>query len=177
MEVCWETRGRFLLHTGHPLGGAGEVTSFRPPCNLSGETCCKMKSTFLCCFGQCDLKEVSSFFECTSGALSVGLGLGAKWKYMSHHCPFFSLAVRSVGNCIMLKPTALLFSTALVGVQDRTSLCGFPWRVMSFTDMKPEWMSLSVLSLRMLKINQFLKGRGKQNLDSHLMQTDATPWK
>jgi len=35
--------------------------------------------------------------------------------------------------------------------------------------MKSEWMSLSVLSLRVLKINQSLKGRGKQKLDSHLM--------
>jgi len=30
---------KVLVDTGHPLGGAGEITNSKPPCNLSGEAC------------------------------------------------------------------------------------------------------------------------------------------
>lgn len=115
-DSCWH---------GTPLGWCR--WDYQLSANLTPQwrgLCCKTRwSTCFCCFGQCDLKELSGCFTSTSGALSVDLGLGGEKKYVGHCCPFFSLSVWSAGNCVMLKATS--FSTVLVGVQDRTSSLWF----------------------------------------------------
>lgn len=109
--------GRVLIDPGYSLGGAGGITKPRPPCNLDGEMCCKTRQTRN--FAALDLKELSGCSNCTSGTLSVELGLGEEKKYVSC-CSFSSLTVWSVGNSIMLKTTTSLFITGLVGLQNRT---------------------------------------------------------
>lgn len=125
-EVCGEAQGRFLLTQDTPRAvQVGLATLSHLDTSMERRVLQhQVEHTVLLLWTVWPKRAFRLFYKCIWCPLSRPWAWGRK-KYMGHCCPFFSLAVWSVGNCVTIKPTSLLFSTVLVGVQGRSSSLWF----------------------------------------------------